>query len=84
MGLTIITTICGTGPSRAYFFVAITSRFTIYLLFLTEAVKRNQLAKNPTDLDVENAVKYWLKRAMSRIVAAQVLFVDRSKVLYKL
>ena len=81
-GLTIMTTICGTGTSLVYLCIGITSRFRIYLFFLTEAVKRNPLAKNPTDLDVEN-VKYWLKRAMNRIKAAQVIFVARSKVLYK-
>ena len=39
---------------------------------LSEAVKLNPLAKGPTDLEVEDAIKYWLKRANGRLKKAQV------------
>ena len=45
------------------------------IFFILEAVKKNPLAKNPNDGEIEKAIKYRLKRASTRIASAKVSLI---------
>ena len=46
--------------------------FAKFIIF-TEAVRKIPSTKSPTDAEVENAIKYWLKRVKGRIKVKEVM-----------